>query len=121
MPVCADQQAITAGYFMNTARIQKGGETYRGIKQNVSMHIHPSSCLHKHVPQPRFLCYYELVETSKNFMRQVMEINPDWLIEVARHYFSRDDLHDSSKQRRMLRGAAASPAAHGPHMEGGRA
>ncbi|WFD31599.1 RNA helicase [Malassezia sp. CBS 17886] len=105
------QKAIVAGYFMNTARLQKGGEAYRSIKQSTTVYIHPSSCLHKHVPQPRFVCYYELVETSKNFLRQVMEINPEWLIEVARHYFTRDDIHDSAKQRRMMRTAGAAPSA----------
>lgn len=103
------QKAITAGYFMNTARIQKGGETYRSIKQNTTVYVHPSSCLYKHVPPPRFLCYYELIETSKNFLRQVMEIQPAWLMEVARHFFSRDDLHDDSKQKHMLRGTGAAP------------
>lgn len=104
------QKAITAGYFMNTARLQKGGETYRNIKQNITVNIHPSSCLYKHVPQPRFVCYYELVETSKNFLRQVMEIQSEWLMDVAKHYFSRDDLHDDTKQKRMLRGAGAAPS-----------
>ncbi|WFD44068.1 RNA helicase [Malassezia psittaci] len=97
------QKAILSGYFMNTARLQKGGETYRAIKQNSSVYVHPSSCLYKHVPQPRFLCYYELVETSKNFMRQVMEIQPEWLMEVAKHYFSRDDVQDNAKLERMQR------------------
>ena len=95
---------------MNSARIQKGGETYRSIKQNTTVYVHPSSCLYKHVPQPRFLCYFELVETSKNFMRQVMEIDPEWLVEVARHYFSRDDIKDETRQKRMLRGAGAAPS-----------
>lgn len=121
------QKAITAGYFMNSARLQHGGESYRNIKQNVSVHIHPSSCLHKHVPHPRFLCYYELVETSKNFMRQVMEIRSDWLMyvlpltsDVARHYFSRDDINDSVKEKRMQRGRGMAPS-QASQYEGGRA
>lgn len=114
------QKAITAGYFMNSARLQQGGESYRNIKQNVSVHIHPSSCLYKHVPQPRFLCYYELVETSKNFMRQVMEIKSDWLVDVARHYFSRDDVDDRTKEKRMQRGRVMVPPA-ASQFEGGRA
>lgn len=105
------QKSIVAGYFMNTARLQKGGETYRAIKQNSSVHVHPSSCLHKHVPQPRFLCYYELVETSKNFMRQVMEIKPEWLMEVARHYFSKADVQDNAKIQRQQRTTGVSQAA----------
>ncbi|PKI83845.1 RNA helicase [Malassezia vespertilionis] len=104
------QKSLLAGYFMNSARLQKGGETYRSIKQNHSVYIHPSSGLYKHVPQPRFLCYYELVETSKNFMRQVMEIQPAWLLEVAKHYFHRDDVQDHSKQQRMHRNVGAAPS-----------
>lgn len=105
------QKSITAGYFMNTARLQKGGESYRSMKQNTTVYVHPSSCLYKHVPPPRFLCYFELVETSKNFLRQVMEIRPEWLNEVARHYFSKEELHDATLQRRQQRGrgAAAGP------------
>ncbi|WFD33210.1 RNA helicase [Malassezia cuniculi] len=114
------QKAITAGYFMNSARLQQGGESYRNIKQNVSVHIHPSSCLHKHVPLPRFLCYYELVETSKNFMRQVMEIRSDWLIDVARHYFTREDVNDSIKEKRMQRGRGMGPTSASQY-ESGRA
>ncbi len=93
------QRSILAGYFMNTARIQKGGETYRGIKQNTTIYIHPSSCLYKQIPQPGFLCYFELVETSKNFMRQVMQIKPEWLLEVAKHYFTKEDVQDDGKGR----------------------
>ena len=39
-----------------------------------------------------------------------MEIQPEWLLGVAPHYFSRDDLHDDTKQKRMLRGAGAAPS-----------
>lgn len=99
------QKALTAGYFVNTARLQRGGG-YRAIKQNSSVHIHPSSCLFKEVPPPRYLLYFELVETSKNFMRQVMEIKPEWLIEVAKHYFTKGDLEDErEKKKGMPKGA----------------
>ena len=104
------QRSILAGYFMNTARIQKGGEAYRTIKQNTTIHIHPSSCLYKHIPQPPFLCFFELVETSKNFMRQVMQIRPEWLLEVAKHYFTKEDVqHDAN--RKVYKGQTASAAA----------
>lgn len=95
------QKALTAGYFVNTARLQRGGG-YRAIKQNSSVHIHPSSCLFKEVPPPRYLLYFELVETSKNFMRQVMEIKPDWLIEVAKHYFTKADLDDDRQKKKGI-------------------
>lgn len=90
------QKAITSGFFMNSSRL--GGDHYRTVKQNQSVYIHPSSCLHKSIPPPRFLIYFELVETSKNFMRQVMEIKSEWLMEVARHYFKAEEL-DSKEKR----------------------
>lgn len=31
--------------------------------------------------KPRWVIYYELVLTSKEYMRQVMEIQPNWLLE----------------------------------------
>ncbi|SJX65252.1 probable PRP2-RNA-dependent ATPase of DEAH box family [Sporisorium reilianum f. sp. reilianum] len=111
------QRSILAGYFMNTARIQKGGEAYRGIKQNTTIHVHPSSCLYKQIPQPPFLCYFELVETSKNFMRQVMQIKSEWLLEVAKHYFTKEDVQDEGK-RKVYKGQTASAAALAPGARG---
>ncbi|CDU23514.1 probable PRP2-RNA-dependent ATPase of DEAH box family [Sporisorium scitamineum] len=111
------QRSILAGYFMNTARIQKGGEAYRSIKQNTTIHIHPSSCLYKQIPQPPFLCYFELVETSKNFMRQVMQIKSEWLLEVAKHYFTKEDVQDEGK-RKVYKGQTASAAALAPGARG---
>ncbi|WFD27228.1 RNA helicase [Malassezia nana] len=103
------QMALTAGYFMNTAVLQRGGETYRSIKQHTSVYIHPSSSLYKHVPPPRYLCYYELVETSRHFMRQVMEIRPAWLTLVAPHYFAPDEVRDDTHEKRLRRSAGAPP------------
>lgn len=103
------QRSILAGYFMNTARMQKGGEAYRAIKQNTTVYIHPSSCLYKQMPQAHFLCYFELVETSKNFMRQVMQIKPEWLLQVAKHYFTKQDVQDDSKNK-VYKGITASAA-----------
>ena len=39
---------------------------------------------------PRWLVYHELVFTSKEYMRQVLEIKPEWLVEIAPHYYVRD-------------------------------
>ena len=45
------------------------------------MYIHPSSSLFQHQPPVKFVMYYELVMTSKSYMRQIMEIKPSWLLE----------------------------------------
>ncbi|KAH7885082.1 Asp-Glu-Ala-His box polypeptide 16, isoform CRA_f [Phlebopus sp. FC_14] len=86
------QKAITAGYFYNTAQLQKGGDSYRTLKTNHTVYIHPSSSLFQHQPPVKTVLYYELVMTSKSYMRQVMEIKPSWLLEVAPHYFKAADV-----------------------------
>lgn len=40
-----------------------------------------------------------LVETSRNYMRQIIEIKPEWLLEVAKHYFTNEDIQDSSGKK----------------------
>ncbi|KAI0632164.1 P-loop containing nucleoside triphosphate hydrolase protein [Trametes polyzona] len=86
------QKAITAGYFYNTASLQRSGDSYRTMKTNQTVYIHPSSSLFNHTPPIKAVLYYELVMTSKSYMRQVMEIKPAWLLEVAPHYFKPADL-----------------------------
>ncbi|WVR05915.1 hypothetical protein IAU60_002941 [Kwoniella sp. DSM 27419] len=85
------QKALTSGYFYNTARIDKGGG-YRTTKNNHSVYIHPSSGLNGMQPPPRFILYYELVLTSKEYMRQCMPIEGSWLAELAPHYFSKNEI-----------------------------
>ena len=48
------------------------------------------------------MLYYELVMTSKSYMRQVMEIKPQWLLEVAPHYFKPADLEQLAKGDRKM-------------------
>jgi len=36
--------------------------------------------------------YNELVFTSKEYMRDVIEIKPEWLIELAPHFYKRSDI-----------------------------
>ncbi|TFK49633.1 pre-mRNA splicing factor [Heliocybe sulcata] len=81
------QKAIAAGYFYNTAQLQKSGDSYRTLKTNQTVYIHPSSSLFQYQPPVKTLLYYDLVMTSKSYLRQVMEIKPQWLMEVAPHYF----------------------------------
>jgi pre-mRNA-splicing factor ATP-dependent RNA helicase DHX16 len=59
--------------------LNKSGDSYRTVKQNQTVHIHPSSSMLE--KRPKWLVYYELVLTSKEYMRQVMEIQPTWLLE----------------------------------------
>jgi len=88
------RKAITSGFFYNTARLASEG-SYKTVKHNLSVLIHPSSCLHKEVK--RWLIYFELVLTNKEYMRQVIEIDPKWLVEIAPHYYKKKEILDSSQ------------------------
>ena len=61
------------------------------------MHIHPSSSLHQ--SQPRWVVYHELVFTTKEFMRQIVEIKPEWLCEIAPHYYKKTDVEDDAGKK----------------------
>ena len=58
----AVQKALTSGFFPNAARLQKGGDSYRTVKNGLTVHIHPSSCMFS--TQSKWVIYYELVLTS---------------------------------------------------------
>ncbi|KAL4080949.1 pre-mRNA splicing factor [Scleroderma citrinum] len=101
------QKAITAGYFYNTAALQKSGDSYRTLKTSQTVYIHPSSSLFQHQPPVRAVLYYELVMTSKSYMRQIMEIKPAWLMEVAPHYFKAADLEQLATGEKKMPNAKA--------------
>ncbi|KAG8698317.1 hypothetical protein FRC08_006001 [Ceratobasidium sp. 394] len=105
------QKAITSGYFYNTARLQKSGDSYRTLKTNQTVHIHPSSSLFQSQPPIKFALYYELVMTSKSYMRQVMDIKPAWLLEVAPHFFKPADLEQLGGTDKKMPKAIGSVAA----------
>eukprot|EP00038_Savillea_parva_P019455 m.27593 g.27593 ORF g.27593 m.27593 type:complete len:1068 (-) comp4427_c0_seq1:179-3382(-) len=90
------RKAITAGYFYHTARMGKGG-SYKTVKQQQTVSIHPTSSLFEKTP--RWLVYFELVFTTKEYMRQVVEIDSKWLIEVAPHYYNAKEIEDSSTKK----------------------
>lgn len=72
----------------------------------MTVYIHPSSGLSQ--INPRWLVYHELVLTTKEYMRTVSEIKPEWLIEVAPHVYSRKDIDDGSKGKQpKVQGRAA--------------
>lgn len=96
----AIKKAITAGFFPHSARMQKNG-SYRTVKHPQTVYIHPTSGLAQALP--RWVIYHELVLTTKEYMRQVTELKPDWLVEIAPHYYQMKDVEDSGSKK-MPRG-----------------
>ncbi len=76
------------------------------------IHIQPTSSLFE--APPRWVVYHELVFTTKEYMRQVIEIESKWLVEVAPHYYKQKELEDSTaKKMPKVAGRAGGEAAPG--------
>lgn len=85
-------RALVSGFFPNVVRLSKMGDCYRKLKRNQPLFLHPSSAMHKVKPPPKLLMYHELVLTSREFMRNVTKVKPEWIKEFGLHYFNKKDL-----------------------------
>ena len=94
-------KAVTAGFFFHTAKLQRNG-TYRTIKNPQTVHVHPQSSLFEglEADPPKWLLYHELVYTKKEYMRSTLKIKPEWLGEIAPHYYKTSDLQAETKKRK---------------------
>ncbi|KAI9724917.1 MAG: Cyclin-dependent kinase catalytic subunit [Candelaria pacifica] len=99
------QKSITAGFFPNAARLQRGGDSYRTVKNGMTVYLHPSSTLFE--VNPKWVIFYELVLTSKEYMRSNMPLQPEWLVEVAPHYHKKKDLETLGVDKKMPKGQGA--------------
>ncbi|KAI9879752.1 MAG: hypothetical protein M1830_007377 [Pleopsidium flavum] len=99
------QKSITAGFFPNAARLQRGGDSYRTVKNGMTVYVHPSSTLFE--VNPRWVIFYELVLTSKEYMRSNMPLQPEWLVEAAPHYHKQKDLETLGTDKKMPKGQGA--------------
>ena len=100
----AIRKSITAGFFYHTSKLSKTG-AYKTTKHQQTVYMHPNSCLFETLP--KWLIYHELVFTTKEYMRQMIEIENTWLLEVAPHYYNEKQLEDTSN-RKMPKGAGKS-------------
>ncbi|KAK8139085.1 helicase associated domain-containing protein [Apiospora sp. TS-2023a] len=94
------KKALTAGFFPNAALLQRSGDAYRTVKNNTTVFIHPSSVLMGSDPPEKMVIYFELVQTTKEYMRSCLPIKPQWLNEVAPHFHKKKDLEEL-EQRKM--------------------
>jgi pre-mRNA-splicing factor ATP-dependent RNA helicase DHX16 len=102
------QKAITAGFFPHSARLERDGQSYRTAKNGQTVYIHPSGVLLE--TRPKWIIYHELVLTSKEYMRSCMPLKPEYLMEVAPHYYKKKDLESLGVERKMPRGEGKAQA-----------
>ena len=94
------QRAICSGFFRNAAR-KDPQEGYKTIVDNQTVYIHPSSALFNR--QPDWVIYLELVQTTKEYMREVTACDPKWLVEFAPAFFKFGDPTKLSKRKKQQR------------------
>jgi len=72
------RRALCAGFFMQVAKKEAQGKSvYTTIKDNQSVLLHPSTVL---AHDAEWVLYNEFVLTTKNYIRTVVAIKPEWLL-----------------------------------------
>ncbi|GAB2231354.1 hypothetical protein Droror1_Dr00010360 [Drosera rotundifolia] len=86
------RKAITAGFFANACRLETYSHDgkYKTIRSSQDVYIHPSSILFR--VNPKWVIYHSLVSTERQYMRNIISIDPSWLIEASPHFYQRRGL-----------------------------
>ena len=75
------RRALVAGFFMQVAKKESSGKTYTTVKDNQSVLLHPSTVLGQ---DSEWVVYNEFVLTTKNYIRTVTAVKPEWLLVSRR-------------------------------------
>ncbi|TKR77701.1 hypothetical protein L596_018623 [Steinernema carpocapsae] len=92
------RKALVAGFFMQVAHLERNGH-YITVKDNQLVSLHPSTVLdHK----PEWALYNEFVLTTKNFIRTVTDVRPEWLLHMAPQYYDFSTFTDGEAKRKLM-------------------
>uniref|UniRef100_A0A1I7XZB9 RNA helicase n=1 Tax=Steinernema glaseri TaxID=37863 RepID=A0A1I7XZB9_9BILA len=92
------RKALVAGFFMQVAHLERNGH-YITVKDNQLVSLHPSTVLdHK----PEWALYNEFVLTTKNFIRTVTDVRPEWLLHMAPQYYELSSFPDGEAKRKLM-------------------
>ncbi|XP_014261070.1 putative pre-mRNA-splicing factor ATP-dependent RNA helicase PRP1 [Cimex lectularius] len=91
------RKSLVTGFFMQVAHLEKTGH-YLTIKDNQVVQLHPSTCLdHK----PDWVVYNEFVLTTKNYIRTVTDVKPEWLLKLAPQYYDLQNFPQCEAKRQL--------------------
>lgn len=91
------RKALVQGFFMQVAHLERTGH-YLTIKDNQIVQLHPSTCLdHK----PNWVIYNEFVLTTKNYIRTVTDVKPEWLLKIAPQYYDLNNFPPCEAKRQL--------------------
>ena len=85
------RRAMTAGFFANAAALAPHGggaegSAFRSVRGGATLFIHPGSVLFR--ARPAMVVYAAAVRTGREYMRDVTAIDPEWLSELAPHFYA---------------------------------
>ncbi|XP_064420527.1 probable ATP-dependent RNA helicase DHX35 [Latimeria chalumnae] len=90
-------RCIVSGFFGNAAKLHYTG-SYRTIRDDHELHIHPTSVLYGEKP-PQWVVYNEVIQTSRYYMRDITAVEPSWLLELAPHFYQQGTHLSLSEKR----------------------
>ena len=91
------RKCICSSYFYNSARMKSIGE-YSNMLTGTKSHLHPSSALYGLGYTPDYICYHEVILTSKEYMSCVTAVDGAWLAELGPMFFSVKESYASQLQ-----------------------
>ncbi|CAD6502698.1 BgTH12-05288 [Blumeria graminis f. sp. triticale] len=78
------RRALVSGFFMQVAKKETSGKSYKTVKDDQSVLLHPSTGLGV---DSEWVLYNEFVLTTKNYVRTVTSVRPEWLLDIAPNYY----------------------------------
>lgn len=84
----AVRKALCSGYFFNAARrLDSHTRSYVTLADRREVYVHPSSSLTDQ--PPKYVLYDDLRVTNREYMTELLVIEPQWLVELAPAFYSR--------------------------------
>ena len=93
------RKAICSAYFYNSSKI-KGIGDYINMLNGLPCSLHPSSALFGLGYTPDYVCYHELISTTKEYMSCVTAVDGEWLAELGPMFFSIKESFETTLRRR---------------------
>jgi pre-mRNA-splicing factor ATP-dependent RNA helicase DHX38/PRP16 len=94
------RKSICSAYFYNSSKI-KGIGDYINMLSGIPSGLHPSSALFGLGYTPDYVCYHELISTSKEYMSCVTAVEGEWLAELGPMFFSVKESFETTLKRRQ--------------------
>ena len=69
---------------------------YKTVAEGVEVSIHPSSSLFGATPRADWVCFDELIHTSKNYLRGVSRVQEKWLVQLAPTLFQQRTINPNA-------------------------